>query len=224
MTIDPRSERNLQGVHPDLKMLFASIDLPFPVVVIEGVRSLKKQREYVESGASDTMNSRHLKRRNLATGKDLGHAIDIAAFPDGIKGKPSWDWHYYADLAAEMKRASKDLGIPITWGGDWASRDGLHFQLTWAAYPVATRVAEHPDMTVHPLLPETPKPLTKRPETSTTVAAAGGVSALAIGQQVMTWLDGVDTAWSEYAVLAVILIMAGYIVKERVSKFSKEGI
>ena len=224
MALDPRSERNFEGVHPDLKMLFSSLDLPFAVVVTEGVRSLKKQREYVESGKSDTMNSRHLKRLSLDRGEMYSHAIDVAAFPDGLDGPVSWKWHYYADIAAEMKRASRDLGIPITWGGDWASRDGVHFQLTWKAYPVATQTAQPPTLSVPPLLPAAPEPKRKTPETSTTVAAAGGVGAIAIGNQMLDWLSGVDTAWSEYAVLAVLLVTAGYIVKERVARFDKEGL
>ena len=39
-------------------------------------------------------------------------------------------------LAAAMKRAAKELNIPIEWGGDWVSfPDGPHYQLPRKEYP-----------------------------------------------------------------------------------------
>jgi peptidoglycan L-alanyl-D-glutamate endopeptidase CwlK len=35
-----------------------------------------------------------------------------------------------------MKAAAKELGVAITWGGDWVSfKDGPHWELSRAAYP-----------------------------------------------------------------------------------------
>lgn len=120
-----RSLDNLDGVHPDLQAVahkaleLASIDF----VVIEGLRSVSRQKKLFESGASRTMNSRHL----------TGHAIDIAAWVDGTV---RWDWPLYDVLAVYFKKAANDLGVKIIWGGDWQSfKDGPHYELCRWEYP-----------------------------------------------------------------------------------------
>jgi len=120
-----RSLARLKDVHPDLvkvvKRAIKITDTDF--TVLEGVRTLAKQREYVAAGASKTMNSRHL----------TGHAVDLGAL---VNGKVRWDWPLYHKIAKAMKQAAKELGIPIVWGGDWRSfKDGPHFELPWASYP-----------------------------------------------------------------------------------------
>ena len=123
--LSKRSLKSLEGVHPDLiKVVKKAIEITeVDFVVIEGVRSVSKQRKLVEQGASKTMNSRHL----------TGHAVDLAAYDKGVK----WDVHYYHKIAAAMKSAALYYGIHIGWGGDWESFfDGPHFQLNWKAYPI----------------------------------------------------------------------------------------
>jgi peptidoglycan LD-endopeptidase CwlK len=42
----------------------------------------------------------------------------------------------YKTFADVMKRAAKELGLSIEWGGDWKSfKDGPHFQLPFGKYP-----------------------------------------------------------------------------------------
>jgi len=57
-----QSEKNLIGVHPDLVLVVREAikitDIDFKV--IEGCRTLARQKELVKIGASQTMNSRHL--------------------------------------------------------------------------------------------------------------------------------------------------------------------
>lgn len=125
MTLDARAERNLSGVHPDLQRIVRRAaelsDLDFTVT--EGVRSPARQRRLVEAGASRTLNSRHL----------TGHAVDLAA---RVAGRIRWDWPLYGRLAEAMRAAAGELGLPLTWGGDWKRlRDGPHFELPWEAYP-----------------------------------------------------------------------------------------
>lgn len=120
-----RSLNNLEGVHKDLQAIaHEAIKItPIDFVVIEGLRSVSRQKKLFESGASQTMRSRHL----------TGHAIDIAAWVDG---SIRWDWPLYDGLAVAMKRAASDLGVPLDWGGDWVTfKDGPHYQLPWYAYP-----------------------------------------------------------------------------------------
>ena len=120
-----RSKARLVGVHPDLVAVveraikLTSVDF----TVVEGLRSVDRQRELVKVGASKTMHSRHIH----------GYAVDLAPY---IGGKVRWDWPPFHDIAAAMKAASKELDIPIEWGGDWKTfKDGPHFQLPHKQYP-----------------------------------------------------------------------------------------
>lgn len=119
------SEKNLIGVHCDLvRVARRALELTtIDFRVIEGLRTKERQRQLVSSGASTTMNSRHI----------TGHAIDIVPLPDG---KVSWDWKYFYPLAEAMKRAADELGVSLEWGGDWKTfKDGPHFQLPQRDYP-----------------------------------------------------------------------------------------
>jgi peptidoglycan L-alanyl-D-glutamate endopeptidase CwlK len=120
-----RSIERMQGVHPELikvvKLAITLTEVDFGVT--EGLRTVAKQREYFDKGASKTMNSRHL----------TGHAIDLVAY---IGAEVRWDWPLYHKIAAAMKQAAKESGVAITWGGDWTSfKDGPHFELDRKVYP-----------------------------------------------------------------------------------------
>lgn len=121
-----KSKKKLKGVHPDL---VAVVELAIQKTsqdfsVIEGLRSIKRQRHLYKTGKSTTMNSRHL----------TGHAVDLAPYP------LSWDWEYFYPIADAMKEAAEELGVDLEWGGDWKTfKDGPHFQLSWRSYPNADR-------------------------------------------------------------------------------------
>lgn len=125
-----KAER-LRGVHDDLVsvVMRAAEVIPFDVQVLEGLRTLERQKKLVDAGASQTMNSRHL----------TGHAVDLAPVLDTDEDgavEISWHWPHYYMLAPLIKGAAKFLHIPIEWGGDWASfKDGPHWQLPWKEYP-----------------------------------------------------------------------------------------
>lgn len=116
------SRNKLKGVHPDLVAVVGrAIQLTEQDFrVIEGIRTVERQRQLVAKGASKTMNSRHL----------TGHAVDIAPWPI------TWDWEHFYPIADAMKEAARELDIPLEWGGDWNSfKDGPHWQLPWREYP-----------------------------------------------------------------------------------------
>jgi peptidoglycan L-alanyl-D-glutamate endopeptidase CwlK len=66
--------------------------------VTEGLRTRERQAELVASGASQTMNSRHL----------TGHAIDIAPIADGVV---SWNWTHFFPLADAVADAARKEGV-----------------------------------------------------------------------------------------------------------------
>ncbi len=125
MNLSQTSTKRLKGIHPDLvkvvKRAAEITDIDF--IVTEGLRSVEQQRKNVDKGVSTTMNSRHL----------TGHAVDISPLVDG---KISWDWPLYYKLAKVVKRAAKDVGVTVEWGGDWKTfKDGPHWQLPFSKYP-----------------------------------------------------------------------------------------
>lgn len=120
-----RSRLRLKGVHPDLvKVVEHAINLSaVDFTVLEGLRTPERQKLLRDSGASQTLNSRHI----------TGHAVDLCAFVDG---EVRWDWPLYHKIAAAMKQAAKDLNVAIVWGGDWRRfKDGPHFELDRRKYP-----------------------------------------------------------------------------------------
>lgn len=120
-----RSLSRLEGVHPDLvrvvKKAAAMSSLDF--TVLEGLRTVARQKQLKELGATKTMNSRHI----------TGHAVDLAPM---VGGTVRWDWPLYHQLAVIVKDAAKAENVPITWGGDWRTfKDGPHWELPWKQYP-----------------------------------------------------------------------------------------
>ncbi len=126
-SLGARSRERLRGVHPDLvKVVERAIEItPIDFTVTEGRRTLLRQSELVQAKASRTMRSRHI----------TGHAVDIAPL---VGGEVRWDWPLFHRIAPAMKRAAKELNIPIKWGGDWVTcPDGPHFELDATFYPAS---------------------------------------------------------------------------------------
>ena len=124
MQLDEKSVQRLAGVHADLvKVVHRAAELTeVDFIVTEGVRSMKRQRELVAAGASKTLKSRHLS----------GHAIDFAPV---VGGEVTWKWPAFPIVAGAFKRAGRELGIAVVWGGDWTSfRDGPHIELDRKVY------------------------------------------------------------------------------------------
>lgn len=120
-----RSESRLVGVHVDLcKVVRRALELSkVDFSVTEGLRTYSRQQELFKAGKSRTMNSRHL----------TGHAVDL--YPVSKAGA-EWVREDFEEVVDAMRRASKDLGIPIEHGHDWKSfPDSPHHQLPTLSYP-----------------------------------------------------------------------------------------
>lgn len=118
-----RSRQNLEGVHPDLvKVVELAITITKEdFTVIEGIRTIERQRKLLAQGFTKTLNSRHL----------TGHAVDICPYPIDWK-----DHQRFTIVAQAMKEAAKKLNVPIVWGGDWKnSWDKPHYELDRKVYP-----------------------------------------------------------------------------------------
>ena len=74
--------------------------------VICGMRTIQEQEALVAKGASQTMKSKHLE----------GKAVDLMAY---IGSRASWELNLYDDIADAMAIASRDIGVPVTWGAAW---------------------------------------------------------------------------------------------------------
>jgi peptidoglycan L-alanyl-D-glutamate endopeptidase CwlK len=107
-TLGAKSLQELDGVHPELvKVVKRAIELTEQdFSVNDGKRTIEEQRHYLESGATTTMDSRHL----------TGHAVDLVPY---INGKLRWEWGPIYKITAAMQNSAAELNIPIRWGGVW---------------------------------------------------------------------------------------------------------
>lgn len=123
---DPSS---MEGVDPRMQQVVRraqEIDRAkgYGFTIYSGRRTTDEQRVLVQRGASRTMNSRHIP----------GRAVDLIGLtPSGRRLSQS---QYnnprdssYSRINDSMTQASRELGIPITWGGTWTNIDPGHFQL-----------------------------------------------------------------------------------------------
>ena len=110
--LSTRSQGKLIGVDSELKEVvclaiqYTKIDFG----VIEGIRTVAQQKALVESGASQTMDSKHLK----------GQAVDLMAYVDG---RGCWELSVYDEIADAMKRAAIEIDVAVRWGAAWTVTD-----------------------------------------------------------------------------------------------------
>lgn len=98
------------------------------MTIMEGLRTMIKQRQYVAKGASKTLKNKHLKQTD-----GFGYAVDIYPIEGGKTivdwGKP-WPGEAWANVSQAMKVAAKKFGVHLTWGRDWKNfLDGPHYQI-----------------------------------------------------------------------------------------------
>ncbi|HLO78152.1 MAG TPA: M15 family metallopeptidase [Magnetospirillum sp.] len=109
----------LKGVHPDLVRVIkrAADTTAVPFLVVEGLRTMERQKQLKKIGASTILNSRHI----------TGHAVDLVPL---IDGKVSWHWPHFRKLAPFIRAAARAEKVPLEWGGDWKRfPDAPHWQL-----------------------------------------------------------------------------------------------
>lgn len=104
------SLKELEGVKVELvRLAHRALELSTQdFCVYDGLRTTKEQQALVAKGASQTMQSKHLK----------GLAIDLVPW---INGKPVWEWEPIYDIVMAVDAAAREMGIEhkIRWGGAW---------------------------------------------------------------------------------------------------------
>jgi cell wall-associated NlpC family hydrolase len=116
-------EANLRTIHPLLAGVVrkTQADNPnLPFVVGSGRRSSKLQRKAIAWGWSRTADSPHRS----------GVAVDL--WPLDPAGHVHFDTTTQNRIAAAVRKAAADLGVPIRWGGHFhgfKDRDRSHFEL-----------------------------------------------------------------------------------------------
>lgn len=106
--LSKKSLNNLVGVDESLvKVVKRAIELTtIDFAVIEGVRSLERQKELLVKGATQTLKSKHIE----------GRAVDLLAYLDG---RGSWELPLYDNIADAMKAAAIEYKVSIRWGAAW---------------------------------------------------------------------------------------------------------
>lgn len=106
--LSDRSMGRLEGVEPELVgVVTRAIELTkVDFGVTCGLRSKEEQRKLVESGASQTMKSKHLE----------GRAVDVVAY---IGPRITWELNVYDDIADAFKQAADEMDVGIRWGAAW---------------------------------------------------------------------------------------------------------
>lgn len=121
-----KSLKKLEGVDSTLQEIvkIAITITRVDFAVIEGVRTIARQKELVASGASQTMNSKHI----------TGHAVDLMAY---VGNRQSWELNLYDDIADAMKAAGlhyvpneTDRHYKIVWGAAWNVPDIMEWEGT----------------------------------------------------------------------------------------------
>ena len=106
--LSQRSINRLDGVDERLvRVVKRAIELTkIDFGVTEGLRSVERQQELVDAGASKTMKSKHLE----------GRAVDLMAY---IGSRGSWELNLYDDIADAVKQAAIEEGVKVRWGAAW---------------------------------------------------------------------------------------------------------
>lgn len=104
-----RSRQRLSGVNPKLvQVMDKAISLSKQdFSVIEGIRSLDRQKVLVREGKSQTLKSKHI----------TGNAVDVVSYP------VSWEWEAFYPIADAVIAAAKECDVHMRWGGNWQVKD-----------------------------------------------------------------------------------------------------
>lgn len=154
-----RSLKRLEGVEPILRLIVieANKESKYDFMVLEGARTLEKQKQYLKRGSTKTLKSLHLKQPPLTANQleilklkpelqatePKARAVDICPCPK--KGIIPWNHKFkFREYQRAMFKVAEKYGVKLRWGGDWNQNgssdderfyDGPHFELPRKVYP-----------------------------------------------------------------------------------------
>lgn len=116
-----RSLENLKGVNPLLvKVLNRALEItPVDFTVIEGLRTVERQKQLVSEGKSQTMNSRHI----------TGDAVDV------IPINTKWKVEEFIPILKAIKQAGDELGVKLRFGINWKNDPSLPIETKFIDAP-----------------------------------------------------------------------------------------
>ena len=125
-----RSRKRLDTCHPDLIAICEEVIKVYDFAVLEGLRTLEKQREYYETGRSK-LDGINKKSMHQADENGKSRAVDIMPYKKGTnafsgKEKDIRRFYYLAGLikmAAHKLLEEGKISHTIRWGGDWDCDD-----------------------------------------------------------------------------------------------------
>lgn len=122
------SQEKLATCHPDIQKVFNEAIKYWDITILEGIRSKETQEEYVKTGRSKTMNSKHLDQ-----GDGYSHAVDAVPYPIDWQNRER-----FILFAGKILGLAKAMGVDLISGVDWNDDgnikdhtffDAPHFQL-----------------------------------------------------------------------------------------------
>lgn len=124
-----KSQDMLNSCHPDIQKVFNEAIKYVDITILEGVREIKRQEELVKTGASTTMNSKHLKQSD-----GYSYAVDAVPYPviwPDLKNKPK---EYVKDMGrfymfvGIILGVAYEMGVKLRVGADWNGNLDLNDQ------------------------------------------------------------------------------------------------
>lgn len=132
-----KSKAKLDSCHPDLQKILNKAIKYYDITILEGIRTVERQKELVRTGMSKTMKSKHLDQ-----GDGYSHAVDCALWPIDWNDRERFVFlqGYLKGLADQMYEAGEithKLRLGVDWNGDGNIKehsffDGPHIELILA--------------------------------------------------------------------------------------------
>ena len=115
------SWEKLGTCHEDLQRVFIEVVKTFDCTILEGKRSLERQRRLFARGKTKTMNSKHLR--------EPSQAVDVAPYPIDW-----YDLERFYFFGGYVLGVAQSMGIMLRYGGDW-DQDWEVIDETWKDLP-----------------------------------------------------------------------------------------